>query len=96
MCEDNSHLYIHKRQARMALLDQDKVALRIIVPWNPMLNAGKVIELVLPNKNNPDGITRNYGSGTYLIASLKHSIRREQPAVITMDCVSTTVGTGEV
>ena len=96
MCPDNSHLYIHKRQARMALLDQDKVALRIVVPWNPMLNAGKVIKLELPNKNNPKGITENYGSGTYLIASLKHSIRRGQPAVITMDCVSTTVGTGEV
>lgn len=96
MCPDYSHLYIHKRQARMALLDQNKIALRIMVPWNPMLNAGKVIELVLPNKNDPNGTTLNYGSGTYLIASLKHSIRRRQPAVITMDCVSTTVGAGIV
>lgn len=96
MCPDYSHLYIHKRQARMALLDQDKIALRIMVPWLPTLNVGKVIRLNLPNKNDPKGTTLNYGSGDYLIASLKHNIRRGQPAITTMDCVSTTVGAGIV
>ena len=96
VCPDYAHLYTHKRQARMALLEQDKIALRIVVPWNPALNAGKVIRIVLPNKNDHTGVTLNYGSGEYLIVSLKHSVRRRQPATITLDCVSKTVGMGVV
>lgn len=96
VCPDYAHLVVHKRQARMALLEQDKIALRIIVPWKPILNVGKIIRLNLPNKNDPTGTTLNYGSGDYLIVSLKHHIKRRQPATITMDCVSRTVGAGVV
>ena len=93
-CPDYAHLYVHKRQARMGLLEQDKIALRIMVPWVPFLNAGKMIRLNLPNKQDP--MQLNYGSGDYLIVSLKHHIKRNQAATITMDCVSKTVGYGEV
>lgn len=98
-CPDYSHLYVHKRQARMVLLEQDKIALRIIVPWIPTLNVGKIIRLVMPNKaietkNKVPSL--NYGSGDYLIVSLKHHIKRGQPSTITMDCVSRTVGAGVV
>jgi len=95
-CPDYAHLYVHKRQARMGLLEQDKIALRIMVPWNPLLNAGKIIRLIMPNKADEAGKTLNYGSGDYLIVSLKHHIKRGQPSTITMDCVSRTVGAGEV
>ena len=95
-CPDYAHLYVHKRQARMGLLEQDKIALRIMVPWNPILNVGKIITLVLPNKNDETGTVENYGSGDYLIVSLKHHIKRGQPSTITMDCVSRTVGAGVV
>lgn len=93
-CPDYANLYIHKRQARMGLLEQDKIALRIMVPWVPFLNAGKIIRLVLPNKRDPNIL--NYGSGDYLIVSMKHHIKRGQPSTITMDCVSRTVGAGIV
>lgn len=96
VCPDYSHLYVHKRQARMALLEQDKIALRIMVPWIPTLNVGKIIRLNLFNKKDKNGTTLNYGSGDYLIVSLKHHIKRGQPATITMDCVSRTVGAGVV
>lgn len=95
-CPDYSHLYVHKRQARMGLLEQDKIALRIMVPWIPTLNVGKIIRLSIPNKADESGITENYGSGDYLIVSLKHHIKRGQPSTITMDCVSRTVGAGVV
>lgn len=95
-CPDYAHLYIHKRQARMGLLEQDKIALRITVPWVPFLNVGKIITLKLPNKRDETGTTLNYGSGDYLITSLKHHLPRRQPATITMDCVSKTVGQGVV
>ena len=93
---DYAHLYVHKRQARMGLLEQDKIALRIMVPWNPILNAGKIIRLTIPNKADDTGRSLNYGSGDYLIVSLKHHIKRGQPSTITMDCVSRTVGAGIV
>ena len=95
-CPDYAHLYVHKRQARMGLLEQDKIALRLMVPWVPFLNAGKIIRLSIPNKADETGTTLNYGSGDYLIVSLKHHIKRGQPSTITMDCVSRTVGAGVV
>ena len=95
-CPDYAHLYVHKRQARMGLLEQDKIALRIMVPWVPFLNVGKIIRLTIPNKADETGTTLNYGSGDYLIVSLKHHIKRGQPSTITMDCVSRTVGQGVV
>lgn len=95
-CPDYAHLYVHKRQARMGLLEQDKIALRITVPWNPILNAGKIITIKLPNKNDATGTIYNYGTGDYLIVSMKHHIKRNQPSTITMDCVSKTVGEGIV
>ena len=95
-CPDYAKMFVHKRQARMTLLEQDKIALRITVPWIPTLNVGKIIKLEIPNKADGTGQTMNYGSGDYLIVSLKHHIKRRQPATITMDCVSRTVGGGLV
>lgn len=93
-CPDYSYLYLPKRQARMGLLEQDKIALRLTVPWNPELHAGKVIRVVFPNKS--DGRLLNYGSGNYLIAAMTHNIKRGGLATTTMDCVSYTAGSGEV
>jgi hypothetical protein len=78
----------------MALLERDKIALRLTVPWNPIYNAGKVIKINL--KNDQDSSILNYGSGNYLIVSLIHTIRSGGYSTITMDCVSQTVGQGEV
>jgi len=93
-CPDYTNLYIQRRQARMSLLEKDKIALRLTVPWNPKLNAGKVISIDWINKEKED--EKVYGSGTYLIASLSHNIKFGGFSTITMDCVSTTVGQGIV
>jgi hypothetical protein len=93
-CNSSVEKYLLKRQARMSLLEKDKIALRITVPWNPELNVGKVIAVDLVNKL--DKKIPNYGSGNYLIMSMFHNIRRGGYAVTTMDCVSTTVGGGVV
>lgn len=91
-CPDYSQYFALKRQARMGLLEQDKLALNIVVPWNPDLNAGKVIGLVLRNKN--DGTLMNYGSGYYLVHTVTHNIKFGGMGTTTLDCVSTTVGQG--
>jgi hypothetical protein len=91
-CPDYSYLYLPKRQARIGLLDQDKIALRLSVPWNPDLHAGKVIEVVFGNKMDPS--QQNYGTGKYLISALKHTVKRGGVATTTMDCVAETVGSG--
>ena len=93
-CPDYSKLYVQKRQARMGLLEQNKIALRLTVPWNPILNVGKTIRIFLQNKEDPRILT--YGSGDYLIHSLTHNIKYGGFATITMDCVSSTVGQGIV
>lgn len=97
-CPDYSHIYLQKRQARMALLEQDKIALRVTVPWNPELHAGKIIKVDLFNK---EALIRgqrvlNYGSGKYLIVSLKHNIKYGGFATTTMDCVTQSTGKGMI
>jgi hypothetical protein len=89
--------YLQRRKARMGLLDQDKVALRMTVPWNPNLNAGRVVYIRIPNTNpNFDGEDNqwNFGTGRYLIASLTHNIKLGGLGTTTIECVSDTVAAG--
>ena len=95
-CPDYAKEYLLKRQARMGLLEKDKVALRMTVPFNASLNAGKVVEVKLYNKEALPNPTLLYGSGDYLILNMYHHIVNGGFSVTTMDCVSTTVGQGEV
>lgn len=92
-CNIDVENHLLKRQARMSLLEKDKIALRMVVPWNPDLNAGKVIELEWQNKHDGSVV---YGSGKYLILSLMHTIRLGGFSTTTVECVSSTVGQGEV
>lgn len=78
----------------MGLLEKDKIALRITVPWDPTLHAGKVITFEW--KNNLDNQSDVYGYGDYLISSLMHTVRMGGYSTTTMDCVATTVGQGIV
>jgi hypothetical protein len=93
-CNFDVENHLLKRQARMNLLEQDKVALRLTVPWNPIYHAGKVITIKLHNKNEPGVFL--YGSGDYLISSMVHTVKRGGFSTTTMDCVSTTTGQGVV
>lgn len=94
MCPDWTNVFLLKRKARMSLLEREKTALRLVVPWNPMLNAGKVIRFEIYNKEKNS--TPLYGTGDYLIVNLVHTIKYGGYAVTTLDCVSRTVGRGEV
>lgn len=93
-CNDDVKHFLQKRQARMNLVEKDKIALRLTVPFNPILHAGKVVSVKLVNKDDPT--LENYGSGDYLILHMTHNIKRGGFAITTMDCVSTTVGQGVV
>lgn len=93
-CPMDVQAYLLKRQARMGLLEKDKIALRLTVPWNPVLNAGKVITFERFSLDFPT--IRLFGSGSYLIHSLTHIIKSGGYATTVMDCVSTTVGQGLV
>jgi hypothetical protein len=93
-CNDGVKNYLLLRQARMSLLENDKIALRMTVPFNPNLNVGKVITAIFPNKQEPR--LGNYGTGDYLILHLMHNIKRGGYATTTISCVSKTVGSGMV
>jgi len=94
MCPDYSQTYIQKRQARMGLLEQDKIALRLTVPWVSHIHAGDIIRLELRNKKDPT--QKNFGSGDYLIHSLTHNIKYRGFSTITIDAVAQSVGAGIV
>ena len=79
-----------KRQARMALLEKDKVALRMVVPWEPALHAGSIISLTINDAYNRTA----HGSGVYLVSSMTHKILLGGFSTTTLDCVTQTVGQG--
>lgn len=92
-CNMDVESHLLKRQARMALLEKDKIALRITVPCNLDLHVGQLIKLEWKNKYRGGDV---YGHGEFLIASLVHDIKLGGFSVTNMDCVSKTVGRGEV
>lgn len=96
--EDQSAKYAQLRQARMSLIDQNRIALRMTVPWNPDLHAGKMIRLELWNKMAADNgnLIPNYGTGDYLIVSMTHNIKYGGYGTTTVDCVSRSIGEGVV
>jgi hypothetical protein len=94
-CNLDTESHLLKRQARMSLLDKDKMALRITVPCNLDLHAGKMIELKWINSKSTSG-ELVYGSGKYLIAALVHDIKLGGFSVTNMECVAQTAGGGEV
>lgn len=99
MCKMEVEKYLLKRQARMSLLEQDKIALRLTVPWNPSLNVGKMIKVEMKRKGVQNGDSTQallYGSGTYLIVNLVHSIKNGGFSTTTMECVAQTAGQGIV
>jgi hypothetical protein len=98
-CPSEIEKYLLKRQARMSLLEQDKIALSLTIPWNPMLHAGKMIDVQLPRKGVKDGgddFKLLYGSGKYLIVNLTHTIKNGGFSTTTMECVAQTAGQGIV
>ena len=98
-CASEIEKYLLKRQARMSLLEQDKIALSLTVPWNPMLHAGKMIDVELPRKGVEGGKNEDkllYGSGRYLIVNLTHTIKNGGFSTTTMECVAQTAGQGIV
>jgi hypothetical protein len=90
--------YLLKRQARMNLLEQDKIALKVTVPWNPELNVGKMIDVLFPRKTGKAGTSNDvlYGTGRYLIVNLVHTIKSGGFSTTTMECVAQTAGQGVV
>jgi hypothetical protein len=91
-CNTDVEHHLLTRQARMSLLESDKIALRLTVPWNPDLHAGKMIGVYPANKGT--GRFDNYGTGLYLIHSMTHTLKTGGYGITTMDCVSQSVGGG--
>lgn len=96
MCRMEVEKYLLKRQARMSLLEQDKIALRFTVPWNPMLHAGKTVDIELKRKGIRDSNDFLYGTGRYLIVNLVHNVKNGGYSTTTMECVAQTAGQGIV
>lgn len=82
------------RPARLALLNSDRISLRMSVPFNPQLHAGDMIYAHFPT--NQVGVEFEFGTGDYMIVSLTHNLRIGGYGITTLDCVARTVGSGIV
>lgn len=96
--ETDVERFLSLRQARLSLLDQDKIALRITVPWNPNIYAGDMISVNFVNKPTTpnEEVKPDYGTGEYLIVTLTHIIKAGGYAITVLDCVARSVGLGIV
>lgn len=92
-CETNVEKYLHTRQARMALLEKDKIAFRVTLPWSPWLHVGGQINFIWINRYIKS--KKQYGSGKYLILHLTHNIQYGGYATTTLDCITNTFGRGD-
>ena len=90
-CETNVEKYGYRRQARMGMLERDKIALRITIPWTPSLHVGQQIRFHWYNRY--DQSYQQYGSGRYLILHMTHNIQYGGYAVTNLDCIANTFGT---
>lgn len=95
-CEVDVESYMAFRQARLALLENDKTALRIKVPFNPNLHVGNIITANFYNKSKDAMGQLEFGSGDYIICSLSHNCKSGGFSTTVLDLVNTTVGQGEV
>ena len=95
-CETDVEKHLLKRQARMGLLEKDKIALRMTTAWRPDIHVGDLVGLNWKNNRNGAAGGVVYGSGTYLVTALSHKIMHGGFATTTMDCVAQTVGKGTV
>lgn len=82
------------RAARMALLQPDRISLRMTVPFNPNLHAGNMINVLFPTVM--PGVPFEFGSGDYMIVSLTHNLRVGGYGITALDCVARSVGDGVV
>lgn len=94
MCPDYAQTIVQKRQARMRLIDPNHIGMRITLPFNPSVHAGDVVKVELKNKNDPTVL--NYGSGVYLVVSMKHNVKMGGYGTTTLDCVNDSVKSGIV
>lgn len=88
-CESEIEKWLLKRQARMGLLEKDKIALRVTVPWSPWLHVGIPFTFKWNNRYDNNEI---YGSGVYLPVHLTHNIQFGGYATTTLDCIANTLG----
>ena len=72
-CETNVEKYLVKRQARMAMLEKDKIAFRVTLPWSPWLHVRQQINFTWVNRYIRS--QKQYGSGKYLILHMTHNIQ---------------------
>lgn len=96
-CNTAVDKYLRKRPARMALIEQDKIALRLTLPFSPMLNVGRVITVKIPNggtARDSGQAEDNYGSGEYLIVNMTHNLKLGGFGVTILDCVAQTINEG--
>lgn len=85
-CETDVESHLLLRQARMALLDRDKIAFRFTTYWRPDLHAGDKINFLWIDT---DGSSMPE-SQQYVITSLTHKIQLGGFATSTFDCIKTT------
>jgi hypothetical protein len=96
-CEIDVEKHKLTRTARLGLLDQDKVAMRVTVAFNPNLHVGQMVKLTTYNKQSTSKgelyLQPDYASGYYLISALTHRLVNGGFGTTVLDCISKSVGT---
>ena len=79
--------YIHKRTEPISLLHREMIDLKMIVPFNPTLHVGYLINAFFTSKRAPGSENLDFGSGTYLIAHMTHNIKVGDYSTTTLECI---------
>ena len=87
-CNFEVEKYLQLRQARMGLLEKDKIKFRMTVPWQPSMHVGQLIYFIHRDKETSSQI---YGTGTYLVVAMKHNVQFGGFGTTTIDCIDANI-----
>lgn len=79
--------YLHKRTENITFLHREKIDLKIVVPFNPTLHAGNLIDVSFFSKREKGTKNKNYGSGIYLIVHLTHDVKVGNYGTSIFECI---------
>lgn len=76
--------YLHRRTEVLSFFHRENVNLKIVVPFNPKVHVGKMINVFFQTKRDAKD---DFGSGKYLICHLTHNIKVGSFGVTTLECI---------
>lgn len=84
--------YLHKRTENITFLHRERIDLKIVVPFNPRLHVGNLIDVSFYSKREKGSKNKDYGSGIYLVCHMTHDVKVGNYGTTILECIKVKEG----